>query len=112
MNQNQQLSKNKNKKWELSNTGIDLVYADLTFSKEEPIGHMGRQMAVLTKIKELVLTLQTWLLKNQRTRQKAYIEILSLWPFTHHSSTTFKTWNWSLSYSEFFKHTEPELDSH
>jgi hypothetical protein len=39
---------------------------------------MGRQMAVLTKIKELVLTLQTWLLKNQRTRQKAYIEILSL----------------------------------
>jgi hypothetical protein len=51
MNQNQQLSEKKDKKWELSNTGIDLVYADLIFSKEEPIGHMGRQMAVLKKSK-------------------------------------------------------------
>jgi hypothetical protein len=33
------------------------------------------------KIKELVLTLHPWVLKNQRTRQKAYIEIQNLCPF-------------------------------
>jgi hypothetical protein len=32
----------------------------------------------LAKIKESVLTLHPWVLKNQRTRQKAYIDILNL----------------------------------
>lgn len=51
MNQNRQLSQNKNKKWELPNTGVDLFYPDLSFSKEEPIEHMGQQMALLKKSK-------------------------------------------------------------